>query len=238
LPHRILADLLAGGTIHVMPNRSLVVTVPLLLATIAASASFAAPQPAADPKLKNPAALTEQAPATYRARFETTQGALVIEVHRDWAPNAADRFYNLVKNGFYDNARFFRVLRGFMAQFGLNGDPDIQRAWTLAGLPDEPTKQSNLRGFVSFARESVPNSRYTMVFINYKDNSYLDSEGFPPFGQVVAGMEVADKLYSGYGRTDVPDQRRITSEGNAYLAAEYPKLDYIRRARIDIAPNR
>jgi len=221
-----------------MPTRSLVVTVPLLLATIAASASFAAPQPAANLKLKNPGALTEQAPATYRARFETSQGAFVIEAHRDWAPNAADRFYNLVKNGFYDNARFFRVLSGFMAQFGLNADPDIQRAWTLAGLPDEPTKQSNLRGFASFARESSPNSRYTMVFINYKDNSYLDSEGFPPFGQVVAGMEVADKLYSGYGRTNVPDQRRIGSEGNAYLAAEYPKLDYIRRATIEATPGR
>jgi len=205
----------------------------LFLATSAASASFAAPAQAVNPKLKNPAAFTEQAPATYRARFETSQGIFVIEAHREWAPLAADRFYNLVKNGFYNDARFFRVLSGFMAQFGLNGDPDVQRAWTNAGLPDEPTRQSNLRGFVSFARESSPNSRYTMVFINYKDNSYLDSEGFAPFGQVVAGMDVADKLYSGYGRTNVPDQRRITSEGNAYLSAEYPKLDYIRRARIE-----
>ncbi|HEY1302742.1 MAG TPA: peptidylprolyl isomerase [Vicinamibacterales bacterium] len=187
----------------------------------------------ANPRLKNPAALTEKAPDTYRARLETSQGVIVIEGHRDWAPNAADRFYNLVKNGFYDNARFFRVLSGFMAQFGLNADPDIQRAWSLAGLADEPTRQSNTRGFVSFARESSPNSRYTMVFINYKDNSYLDSEGFPPFGQVVTGMDVADKLYSGYGRTNVPDQRRIVSEGNAYLAAEYPQLDFITRARID-----
>ena len=221
-----------------MPTRSLVVVVLLLLATMAAGASFAAAQPAANPKLKNPAALTEQAPATYRARFETSQGAFVIEAHRDWAPHAADRFYNLVKNGFYDNARFFRVLSGFMAQFGLNADPDVQRAWTLAGLPDEPTMHSNTRGFVTFARESSPNSRYTMVFINYKDNSYLDTEGFPPFGQVVLGMDVADKLYSGYGRTNVPDQRRIVSEGNAYLAAEYPKLDYIRRARIEGTPAR
>jgi len=220
-----------------MPTRSLVVVL-LLLATMAAGASFAAAQPAANPKLKNPAALTEQAPATYRARFETSQGAFVIEAHRDWAPHAADRFYNLVKNGFYDNARFFRVLSGFMAQFGLNADPDVQRAWTLAGLPDEPTMHSNTRGFVTFARESSPNSRYTMVFINYKDNSYLDTEGFPPFGQVVLGMDVADKLYSGYGRTNVPDQRRIVSEGNAYLAAEYPKLDYIRRARIEGTPAR
>jgi cyclophilin family peptidyl-prolyl cis-trans isomerase len=184
-------------------------------------------------RLKDPAALTEQAPATYRARFETSQGVFVIEAHRDWAPNAADRFYNLVKNGFYDNARFFRVLSGFMVQFGLNGDPEVQRPWSSAGLPDEPAKQSNTRGIVSFARESSPNSRYTMVFINYKDNSYLDSEGFPPFGQVIAGMDVVEKLYSGYGRANVPDQRRILSEGNAYLAAEYPKLDFIKRARVD-----
>jgi peptidyl-prolyl cis-trans isomerase A (cyclophilin A) len=205
----------------------------LLLAAGAAGASFAAPQQAADPTLKNPAALNDQAPALYRARLETSQGVFVIEAHRDWAPLAADRFYNLVKHGFYDNTRFFRVLSGFMAQFGLNGDPEVQRAWAVAGLPDEPAKQSNTRGYVSFARESGPNSRYTMVFINYKDNSYLDSEGFPPFGQVVLGMDVADKLYSGYGRTNVPDQRRITSEGNAYLSAEYPKLDYVRRATIE-----
>ena len=213
-----------------MRNRVLALTI--LIATIAATTSFAGQPQDASAKLKNPAALNEQAPATYRARFETSQGVFVIEAHRDWAPNAADRFYNLVKNGFYDNARFFRVLSGFMAQFGLNADPDIQRAWTYAGLPDEPTKQSNTRGSVSFARESGPNSRYTMVFINYKDNSYLDGEGFPPFGQVVTGMDIVEKLYSGYGRTNVPDQRRITSEGNAYLAAEYPKLDVITRASI------
>ena len=183
--------------------------------------------------LTNPSALTEQAPATYRARFETNKGVFVVAVTREWAPLAADRFYNLVKNGFYDDARFFRVLSGFMAQFGLSGDPAIQGAWRDAGLRDEPAVQSNLRGFVTFARESSPNSRYTMVFINYKDNSYLDKEGFPPFGQVVTGMEVADALYSEYGRTNVPDQRRITREGNAYLAADYPKLDFIRRATIE-----
>jgi peptidyl-prolyl cis-trans isomerase A (cyclophilin A) len=203
----------------------------LFSAVQAATMADAAAQTAA--KLKDPAALTEQAPATYRARFETSQGVFVIEAHRDWAPNAADRFYNLVKNGFYDNARFFRVLSGFMVQFGLNGDPEVQRPWSSAGLPDEPAKQSNTRGIVSFARESSPNSRYTMVFINYKDNSYLDSESFPPFGQVIAGMDVVEKLYGGYGRANVPDQRRILSEGNAYLAAEYPKLDFIKRARVD-----
>lgn len=204
-----------------------------LLAALLCSATVNVIAQTTKPSLKDPASLTERAPDTYRARFETSQGVLVIEAHRDWAPNAADRFYNLVKNGFYDNTRFFRVLSGFMVQFGLSGDPEIQRAWTLAGLVDEPPKQRNTRDNVSFARESSPNSRYTMVFINYKDNSYLDAEGFPPFGQVVIGMDVADKLYSGYGRTNVPDQRRIVAEGNAYLSAEYPKLDFIRRARIE-----
>ncbi|HEY9462846.1 MAG TPA: peptidylprolyl isomerase [Vicinamibacterales bacterium] len=175
----------------------------------------------------------EQAPATFRARFETSQGLFVIEVQREWAPRAADRFYTLVTRGFYDDARFFRVLSGFMAQFGLNGDPKIQGEYALANLIDEPPKQSNLRGFVTFAKESAPNTRYTMVFVNYKDNSYLDADGFAPFGQVVSGMDVVDKLYSGYGRQNVPDQRRIKSEGNAYLSAEYPMLDFIKSARIE-----
>ena len=174
-----------------------------------------------------------QAPATFRARFETSQGPFVIEVHREWAPLGADRFYTLVKGGFYDGVRFFRVLSGFMAQFGLSGDPKVQAAWASANLMDEPAKQSNLRGFVTFAKESSPNTRYTMVFINYKDNSYLDADGFAPFGQVVVGMDVVDKLYGGYGRTNVPDQRRIKSEGNGYLTSEYPKLDFIKTATIE-----
>jgi peptidyl-prolyl cis-trans isomerase A (cyclophilin A) len=177
----------------------------------------------------------EQAPATFRARFETSQGLFVIEVHREWAPMGADRFYTLVTRGFYDDVRFFRVLSGFMAQFGLNGDPKLQGEYAAANLLDEPAKQSNRRSFVTFAKESSPNTRYTMVFINYKDNSYLDADGFAPFGQVIVGMDVVDKLYSGYGRTNVPDQRRIKSEGNAYLTAEYPKLDFIKTARIESA---
>jgi peptidyl-prolyl cis-trans isomerase A (cyclophilin A) len=182
--------------------------------------------------LKDPATLNETAPATYHARFETNKGVFVIAVTREWAPNAADRFYNLVRNGFYDGTRFFRVLDDFMAQFGLNGNPDIQRPWQTAGLKDEPVIQSNLRGYVAFAKESMPNTRFTMVFINFKDNSFLDKDGFPPFGQVVSGMEVVDKLYSGYGRQNQPDQRRLLREGNAYLLADYPKLDFIRKATI------
>ena len=179
------------------------------------------------------AAADEQAPPTFRARFETSQGPFVIDVQREWAPIGADRFYTLVKRGFYDGVRFFRVLSGFMAQFGLNGDPKVQAEYAAANLMDEPAKQSNLRGFVTFAKESSPNTRYTMLFINYKDNSYLDADGFAPFGQVVVGMDVVDKLYGGYGRTNVPDQRRIKSEGNAYLAAEYPMLDFIKKATIE-----
>ena len=198
---------------------------PLILlfsaATLVATASVAAQ------------ASDEQAPATFRARFETNQGPFVIEVQREWAPLGADRFYTLVKSGFYDGVRFFRVLNGFMAQFGLSGDPKVQGAWASANLMDEPPKQSNLRGFVTFAKESSPNTRYTMVFINYKDNSYLDADGFAPFGQVVVGMDVVDKLYGGYGRTNVPDQRRIKSEGNVYLTSEYPKLDFIKTATIE-----
>jgi peptidyl-prolyl cis-trans isomerase A (cyclophilin A) len=190
---------------------------------------------AAAAKRQDPSQLNERAPEIFRARFETSQGVFVIEAHRDWAPIGADRFYNLVTNGFYDDVRFFRVLSGFMAQFGLNGDPDVQAAWASAHLQDEPPKRSNVRGFVSFAKESRPNTRYTMVFINYKDNSYLDESGFAPFGQVVTGMEVVDKLYSEYGRNNVPDQRRIKSEGNAYLAAEYPKLDFVKKATIERA---
>ena len=199
----------------------------LFMLALTALTLVAAPQPTAAP------VSDEQAPPTFRARFETSQGPFVIEVQREWAPIAADRFYTLVRRGFYDDARFFRVLNGFMAQFGLNGDPKIQGEYALANLLDEPSKQSNLRGFVSFAKESSPNTRYTMVFINFKDNSYLDADGFAPFGQVVSGMQIVEKLYSGYGRQNVPDQRRIKSEGNAYLTAEYPRLDFIKTARIE-----
>jgi peptidyl-prolyl cis-trans isomerase A (cyclophilin A) len=184
-------------------------------------------------KLKDPAQLTERAPDQFRARFDTSQGEIVIAVEREWAPLAADRFYNLVKNGFYDDSRFFRVLSGFMAQFGLHADPAVQSAWRTANLKDEPVKKSNTRGFVTFTRESSPNSSYTMIFINYKDNSYLDADGFAPFGEVVSGMEVADRLYSGYGRQNVPDQRRIMRDGNTYLLAEYPMLDFVKTARIE-----
>jgi cyclophilin family peptidyl-prolyl cis-trans isomerase len=186
-------------------------------------------------KLRNPAALTEQAPATFNANFDTSKGVFVITVHRDWAPNGADRFYNLVKNGFYDDVRFFRVIDGFMAQFGIHGIPAVATAWTNANIKDDPGKQSNKRGFVTFATRG-PNTRTTQLFINFGDNAGLDKQGFSPFGEVTKGMDVVDKIYNGYGdgapRGRGPDQGRVQSEGNAYLAKDFPKLDYIKTATI------
>ena len=182
--------------------------------------------------LRNPAALTEQAPATFSAAFDTSKGRFVVEVHREWAPLGADRFYNLVKSGFFNDVRFFRVIGGQLAQFGMSGNPGLSAAWRTQQLKDDPVKQSNKRGYVTFAHAG-PNTRTTQVFINFQDNSPLDAQGFPPFGQVVQGMEVVDKLYSGYGRNNVPDQGRITTEGNAYLTKVYPKLDYVKKATIE-----
>src|SRR5438477_3879402 len=175
---------------------------PLLsLAAAAVALSMAgAPAHAQTGPLGNPAALTENAPAVFQARFDTSKGPVVIEVHRDWAPNGADRFYNLVKNGFYDNVRFFRVISGFMVQFGVPGDPKISPAWRVATIKDDAVKQSNRRGFITFAT-SGPNARTTQVFINFGDNARLDRLGFAPFGEVVAGMDVVEKLFAGYGES-------------------------------------
>jgi peptidyl-prolyl cis-trans isomerase A (cyclophilin A) len=200
----------------------------LLLALVIAAPAFGQ-------NLGNPAALKEQAPAVYKVEFDTSKGPFVVEVHRDWAPNGADRFYNLVKNGFYDNTRFFRVIEGFMAQFGVNGDPKVSTVWREARIKDDPVKVSNKRTFVTFATAG-PNTRTTQVFISYGDNSNLDSQGFSPFGQVVSGMKVVDALYSGYGEGAPggrgPNQARVQSEGNAYLASSFPNLDYVKKATI------
>jgi peptidyl-prolyl cis-trans isomerase A (cyclophilin A) len=199
----------------------------LLALTIAA--------PVCAQSLANPAALTAQAPADYKVKFDTSKGPFVVEVHRDWAPLGADRFYNLVKNGFFTNARFFRVISGFMVQFGINADPKVSAVWRDANINDDPVKQSNTRGMITFATRG-PNTRTTQLFINYADNNRLDSMGFAPFGQVVSGMNVVDALYNGYGegapRGAGPEQGRIQSEGNAYLTKEFPKLDYIKTATI------
>lgn len=207
----------------------------ILAATlVAAAALFSAPA-FAQSALSNPAALNEKAPATYNARFETSKGVFVVQVNRDAAPNGADRFYNLVKNGFFNDTRFFRVISGFMVQFGINGDPAVSAQWRTARIPDDPVKGSNKRGFITFAT-SGPNSRTTQVFINFGDNVGLDRQGFSPFGQIVSGMDVVDKLYSGYGEGapsgQGPDQNQIQREGNAYLAKYFPSLDRVIKATI------
>ena len=213
----------------------------LILAAGTSSAATTKKKPAkktakAANALLDPSKLTAKAPETFQAKFDTTKGPFVIEVHRSWSPNGADRFYNLVKNGYFDNARFFRVISGFMAQFGINGDPAVNKAWEDASIKDDPVKASNTRGMVSFAMRG-PDTRTTQLFINYADrNARLDGMGFSPFGKVIEGMEVVDSLYAGYGEGAPqgagPAQDRIQSEGNKYLAAEFPQLDSIKSARI------
>jgi len=206
------------------------------LAVFVASGLVPAQAAPANPKLMNPSALKEKAPETFKARFDTSKGVFVIEVTRAWAPNGADRFYNLVKNGYYDDCRFFRVVSGFMVQFGINGDPAVNNVWNMARIPDDPVQESNKRGMVTFATGGA-NTRTTQVFINYHNRNFmLDEQGFAPFGKVVEGMEVVDSLYSEYGDGPPsgkgPDQGRIQGEGNAYLTASFPNLDYIKSATI------
>ena len=208
----------------------------LLIALVSALAVATLAVPASAQNLSNPAALREQAPPVYKAKFDTTKGVFVIEVQRDWAPNGADRFYNLVKSGFYDNVRFFRVISGFMVQFGIHGDPKVSAPWREAQLKDDPVKQSNKRGYITYAMAG-PNTRTSQVFINFGDNASLDSQGFSPFGRVVSGIEVVDKLNAEYGegapRGRGPDQSRMQMEGNAYLTKDFGRLDYVKKATIE-----
>ena len=212
-----------------------------IIAIVAMLAGLAAAQTSTDKAFMNPANLKEKAPDVFKANFDTSAGQFVIEVHRAWSPNGADRFYNMVKTGFFDDCRFYRVVPGFMAQFGLPGDPKVTTAWSspAAVLQDDPVKERNIRGYVSFAARGVKNSRGTQLFINFGDNAQsLDPLGFSPIGRVISGMGVVDKLYSGYGdiaeqgNAKGPRQGRASTEGNAYLAKEFPKLDYIKKATI------
>ena len=179
--------------------------------------------------LRNPSALKEKAPDTYKVKFETSKGDILIEVDRSSAPRGADRFYNLVKNGFYDDCRFFRVVPNFVVQFGMHGDPAISRMWANARIKDDPVTKTNRRGGLTFAT-SGPNTRTTQVFINLKANAFLDNQGFAPFGRIVEGMDVVANFYSGYGET--PEQPLIRNQGNEYLNKKFPKLDYIKAATI------
>jgi peptidyl-prolyl cis-trans isomerase A (cyclophilin A) len=191
----------------------------------------AAPRPstAARASLLNPASLKAKAPAEFKVRFTTSAGIFIVDVHRDWAPQGADRFYNLVRHGFFTNASFFRVVPGFVVQFGLNANPAINGAWAQANIQDDAVKQSNRRGTLVFATAG-PNTRTTQLFINLKDNARLDGMGFAPFAEVIEGMDVVDKINPEYG--EQPQQDQITAQGDAYIAKNFPRIDKIRFARV------
>jgi len=185
--------------------------------------------------LSNPAEAQEQAPEQFKVLFETTKGPFTLEVNRDWAPLGADRFYNLVQVGYFENIAFFRVLDGFVAQFGIHGDPEISRAWRSANIADDSVKESNRRGYITYAMAG-PNTRTTQLFINLVNNPRLDGMNFAPFGRIVEGMDVVDSLHSGYGEGAPhgrgPSQAHIQQQGNEYLKRDFPELDYVLSAEI------
>jgi peptidyl-prolyl cis-trans isomerase A (cyclophilin A) len=185
---------------------------------------------AGEVSLNDPSTATLTAPATYTLDVVTTKGDFVIDVHRDWAPNGADRLFNLAKSGFYSDVAFFRAIDNFMVQFGIHGDPSVSGVWKKARIKDDPAKESNTRGRVTFATAG-PNTRTTQMFVNYKNNAMLDNQGFTPVGEVSEGMDIVDSLYKGYGegapRGRGPSQPRMQGEGNTYLKADFPELDYI-----------
>jgi peptidyl-prolyl cis-trans isomerase A (cyclophilin A) len=206
-----------------------------LAAACMALCACSSPEPAKKETAAAPAK-KETAPDVFTVNLDTSKGPVAIEVHRDWAPVGADQFYSLVKTGFYDGDRFFRVVRNFVVQFGINGDPKVNRLWSNANLPDDPVTQHNRRGMVTYATAG-PNTRSTQIFVNLKDNSAsLDRTGFAPFGKVVSGMDVVESFYGSYGdmapRGQGPDASQIQVQGNDYLASHFPRLDYIKKATI------
>jgi peptidyl-prolyl cis-trans isomerase A (cyclophilin A) len=198
---------------------------PKAVDSTAAKPATAAPPPA-------PAVTDEHAPTTFRVRFETSKGPFVVELTRGWAPLGVDRFHHLVKEGYFQDVRFFRVIPGFIAQFGVHGDPAINAKWKDQLIADDPVTESNKRGTLVFATAG-PNTRSNQLFINLVDNVQLNAGGFTPIGRVVEGMAVVDKIYGGYG--DTPDQTRLGVEGNKYVLGTFPKLDYIKSVTI-LAP--
>jgi len=182
-----------------------------------------------DPALLHPETLTAKAPDSFEAKFVTTKGDFVVKVTRSWSPLGADRFYNLVKHGYFTDAPFFRNVPGFIVQFGLTGDPEVNRAWRNANIKDDHGSQSNRPGTIVFATAG-PNTRTTQLFINFGNNTFLDSQGFTPFGEVTSGMDVVKNLYSEYGER--PDQGAITNQGRAYIEKNFPKIDSIKSATI------
>ena len=200
---------------------------------VTASAPAAAPRQGFDRALLRAALLKEKAPDTFQVKFTTTRGDFIVAVNRAWAPIGADRFYNLVNHHFYDNASFFRVVPGFVVQFGISAYPPVAAAWEKANIKDEPVTQSNKRGYLTYAKTSMPNTRSTQIFINLNDNTGLDRQGFSPFGYVDAqGMKVVEMLYDQYGDSAGPDQDQISKQGKPYLDKGWPKLDSIKTATL------
>lgn len=181
-----------------------------------------------------PAAQVEppKGPDLYRVKFATTKGEFIVEVHREWSPLGADRFHELVHAGVYDKAKFFRAVKGFMVQFGIPADPAVSREWREKFISDDPVVKSNTRGFITFAKPGMPNSRTTQVFINTADNARLDAMGFAPFGEIVEGMDVVDALNTVYGESTTERQMQIYADGNAFLEKEFPQLDGIETATL------
>jgi peptidyl-prolyl cis-trans isomerase A (cyclophilin A) len=206
-------------------------------AAVAAPSTAPAAPGTQHPAMKDPKLATEKAPETFKITFKTTKGDITVQVNRAWSPVGADRFYNLVKIGYFKDVAFFRAIAGFMAQFGIHGDPAVNNVWKDASIQDDPPAgQSNRKYTLTFAKKGMPNSRSVQFFINYKDNTMLDGMGFTPIGEVVAGKEAFDKINTQYGegapRGMGPDQMRVQTEGNAYLKKDFPALDYILSAEI------
>src|SRR6266853_4396628 len=200
---------------------------------VKASAPAEAPRQGYDRALLRAALLKDKAPDTFQVKVATTRGDFMVTVNRAWAPIGADRFYNLVKHRFYDNASFFRVVPGFVVQFGINAYPPVSAEWEKANIQDEPVTQTNKRGYLTYAKTSMPNTRSTQIFINLKDNAGLDGQGFSPFGFVDAqGMKVVDMFYDQYGDAGGPDQEQISKQGKPYLDKGWPKLDSIKTATL------
>jgi peptidyl-prolyl cis-trans isomerase A (cyclophilin A) len=200
-----------------------------------ACAEDSPPSERPDSAARAPSSAATQAPDSFRVAFETTRGNFVVDVIRAWSPRGVDRFHELVSAGYFTDVAFFRVLPGFVAQFGMHADPSVNKRWDDRPIADDPVVQSNKRGTIVFAT-SGPNTRGNQFFINFGDNSRLDGQGFSPFGRVVEGMGVVDSIYAGHG--EEPDQSRIGAEGNAYLKRHFPQLDYIKAARVVGPPRR
>lgn len=210
---------------------SLLVCTTLAVPALAQSKKQAQTPPAT-PSLDSPSKHTAKAPDNFSVNFETTQGNFTLAITRKWSPLGADRFYNLVRAGFFTDVIFFRVVKNFVVQFGIHGNPKLATKWLDANIQDDTVVESNKRGYITYAKSSAPNSRSTQLFINLKDNTSLDSMGFSPFGRVSKGMEVVDKLFGGYGEEVTQLQGEIAQQGNAYLEKNYPKLDRINKATV------